>query len=181
MAAWAEHDPGHCPGMKTCFLTHHASILVAIYQLMGSWRTLFSIIWPLVMAGEYFTLAIIFNHLLTRLVVRRICPGRLIHGWSVSVDEDKCSSQVVGLQGTLCGLQLLPYSLSYTSIMPKTQMETGLRWSWSSPPVWRGKWPSMYPRTCGWLHRSHPEPFHCSFESVNTARAGHLWATMDSK
>ncbi|KAG1907633.1 cytochrome P450 [Suillus fuscotomentosus] len=28
---------------------------------------------------------------------------------------------------------------------------------------------------------SHPEPFHCSFESVNTARATHLRATMDSK
>ncbi|KAG2138885.1 cytochrome P450 [Suillus cothurnatus] len=28
---------------------------------------------------------------------------------------------------------------------------------------------------------SHPEPFHCSFESVNTAREGHLRAMMSSK
>ncbi|KAG2031138.1 cytochrome P450, partial [Suillus americanus] len=28
---------------------------------------------------------------------------------------------------------------------------------------------------------THPEPFHCSFESVNTAREGHLRAMMNSK
>jgi hypothetical protein len=66
---------------------------------------------------------------------RHICPGRLNHSLSWSVENDKCPWKAIGLQGTICGLQLLPYSLSCALIMPKTQTGTGLRSSQSSAPA----------------------------------------------